>query len=281
MNLDTSFNIEPDFNQFLEEQLGQYVYILTDPTENNRPFYVGKGGGNGAGNRRIIEHFEEARKLSLSEKNNPKVRKIHNIWRQGQHVHWYVLKTLNYCEINTIGEEIEGAIIQFANLVNQKLLVNKNRGNSCVLMSRFEVMALAAEELSIETFPDILIERPIFLFNIAKGFANTGCHRKALVGDWKINHKHRELPKSIAVGLIDQVSYSSLSIEGWKTAKTHGRFAMIPNATENSLVNKNFRAILEPVLGYWQYGSGGGAIVFKISKDRQLVYLRGKRNGIF
>ena len=87
MNFNPSrFNEELKFDRLVEEKLGSHVYVLTDPTDKttgNQPFYIGKGGGNGKGNNRIVSHFMDARKSFKTGSANPKEQRIHAIWKKG------------------------------------------------------------------------------------------------------------------------------------------------------------------------------------------------------
>ena len=69
-------NLEPAFDSLVEYNLGSYVYVLVDP-KDKIPFYIGKGGASGAGNNRLLHHFEEARESAFSKSNHSKIQKIH------------------------------------------------------------------------------------------------------------------------------------------------------------------------------------------------------------
>ena len=62
-NVSNCPNDEPNFDPRIERELGCYVYVLKD---RGSIFYVGKGGGTGAGNYRAIPQiFREKSSVSM------------------------------------------------------------------------------------------------------------------------------------------------------------------------------------------------------------------------
>ena len=281
MSFDTDLNLEPDFDALIEKKMGQYVYVLTDPTNENMPFYVGKGGGSGKGNKRILEHFQEAKEAKSwvpADRHSKKVKTILKIWKAKEEVNWFVYPQLGETDKDSVAEEVEGAIIQFAKLIKPGFLTNKNKGKSVQILSRREVISMAAEKLLLESIPENFLETPIMLFNIKKGYDERKCYEKALVYAWKISFEHRQLKDCLAIGLIDQISHCALQVKEWLPTDIPKRFEINPQKLSTSFwENKNFDIILDQVKGYWGFGSGGGAIIFMVNKNRKLIWLRGKK----
>lgn len=79
--------------------------ILFDP-EIGQPFYVGKGGGRkGLGNRRVFDHFDEARSDSGKERN--KIAKIQQIWKSSDDVPRKIVRS-------GLGNEHEALLVESA-----------------------------------------------------------------------------------------------------------------------------------------------------------------------
>jgi len=274
------------FDQKLENSLGSYVYLLVDPN-CNKPFYIGKAGGSGQGNDRLLGHFDEARKQDPSGQTNEKIKKIHEIWDRGEEVDWFVIQCEKVNDAGDVALQVEAALIQFYDTFSAGELTNKQKKfqEGRKLLSKLEVFALGAEELKPEKVSEEFLNIPIMLFNISKGYEERGSYEEALVRAWKIGDKYRRLEGAIAVGLVDGISRIALRIKQWMLceAKTlKHRYEIIPDHTsQNSLKpleTLNFRSVitLQPsVSGFWQNGAAGGPIIFKINDDRKIKFLRG------
>jgi len=284
MNFNPSrFNEELKFDRLVEEKLGSHVYVLTDPTDKttgNQPFYIGKGGGNGKGNNRIVSHFMDARKSFKTGSANPKEQRIHAIWKKGFEVEWFAFKCEETDTISNVAEIVESSLIQYSNLFSADALTNQNEGNSKKFLNRQDVLALAAERVTLDHINEGYINRPIILLPIAKGFEKTKDYKEALIRAWKVTPANRKLKNTVAIGLIDSISYCVLGINGWRKcdeANSNGtRYAMLQKTEPTDvLLYKDFRKILEPVFGYWQRGTGGGGIILKIEQDGRVEFIRG------
>ncbi|GAB1411713.1 hypothetical protein MASR1M97_04490 [Candidatus Desulfobacillus denitrificans] len=98
---------EIEFNSIPEDawrKLGCYVYALRDPCDK-RVFYIGKGGGTGAGNNRVYDHFIEAEKPA---RDGSKLNRIRAIWKSGKKVDWFIVRR-NIDEQTAL--QIEGSLI--------------------------------------------------------------------------------------------------------------------------------------------------------------------------
>lgn len=277
----TSLNLEKDFDGLVEKHLGSYIYVLKYPAPDNRPFYVGKGGGDGQGNQRIVDHFTEARNSLGDENLDPKTKIIHDIWLQGLEVDWIVYRCRASMRASDVAELVESALIQYSDLFLKSNLTNQNRGKSERFYRRDEVLAWASKDISLDDFRSHYLERPIMLFPIEKGFRKIGDYNEALMRSWKISARNRELRDAVAIGLIDSISYCSLGVKRWAIcSRDEKRYEIIPELNQhNDLIHKNFSKILAPVMNYWKWGCGGGGIIFRVQKDGSIRFIRGRRQG--
>jgi len=274
----SSFNLEEDFDKIVEETLGAYVYILKYPAPDNRPFYIGKGGGHGQGNKRIIDHFIEARKAFKQGNIDKKTQTIHEIWSSGKEVDWVIFKCDPTSHVSEVAELVESALIQYSSKFISSKLTNKNRGKSDGFLTREQVLSYAAEKVSLDHFKHGYTNRPIMLFPIEKGLKQTNNYKEALISSWKVTEKNRNLHDAVAIGLIDYISYIALGVHDWQLCEpATKRYQIIPTVEQHKgLQYKNFSKILAPVLNYWKYGCGGGGIIFEVGEDGTLLYIRGK-----
>ena len=285
MNSDPrQLNAEPNFDRLVEDKLGSHVYVLTDPTDKKKgyqPFYIGKGGGNGKGNNRIVSHFIEARKSFETGSANPKQQRIHSIWRKGFEVEWFAFKCEETDTVSQVAEIVESSLIQYSDLFSTDALTNKTIGNSEKFLSRQDALALSAKPLILNDIKYTYVNRPIILLPIAQGFIKSKDYKEALIRAWKVSLDNRKLENSVAIGLIDGISYCVLGINGWRKCDENihkgNRYEIIPKSEPTDvLLYKDFRNILEPVFGYWQLGAGGGGIILKIEKNGRIVFIRGQ-----
>jgi len=274
----STLNLDKDFDRLVEENLGAYIYILKYPAPNNRPFYIGKGGGNGRGNKRIIDHFTEARKALKNGSGDQKTKTIHNIWSEGKEVDWVIYKCEEVTNVSDVAEIVESALIQYSTLFLSSQLTNKNRGKADSFLTREQVLGLASKKVTFEHFQSQYIKRPIMLFPIERGFNKTNNYTEALIRSWKISESNRNLSNAVAIGLIDSISYAALSIQEWRVCdQDTKRYEILPSSEQHEILkHKNFGQILAPVLNYWKYGCGGGGIIFEVQEDRNVVFIRGK-----
>lgn len=274
-------NLEPAFDSLVEHSLGAYVYLLVDP-KHNTPFYIGKGGGAGAGNKRLLDHFEEARATAVSHENNSKIQKIHEIWNRGDEVDWFVYQMDKYLQLDQVAEVVESALIDFSNLIHPKMLTNEKRGKYGKLKTRSEILAQGAQEFSFDPMSENHTNVTIMLFNIKKGYQRDSDLFGALIRAWSLRPDLRAIENAVAIGLIDGVSHIAKPIMGWQKSVRHfGRFEIIADENDEKysiFQYKNFKNVIDQVGGFWLRGASGGPVVFQVNAEQELIFLRGKRD---
>lgn len=282
-------NIHSEFDGRINEWLGLYVYVLCD--QNGRPFYVGKGGGNGGqGNTRLLNHFEEARSVSPDDpKRSAKVRKIHEIWEDGD-VRWYILR--RHISNTAAAFEIECAAIDLLRASGHDL-TNGQRGHYSgklgVIATPEDLYAQAAKPFALPKEDD-LCDRPICLFNIGNAAkSNGGDFAEATREAWKVGRQLRDLHQAldpsrrpIAIGLCDGIARSAMIIDHWEcadpqVAASKQRWRIVSTQElgaeqVSQLIHRSFRAIVQPTKGYWGRGNW---ISFSMDKAGQVTYLHG------
>ena len=273
-------NLEPAFDSLVEYNLGSYVYVLVDP-KDKIPFYIGKGGASGAGNNRLLHHFEEARERAFSKSNHSKIQKIHEIWSRGEEVDWFIYQFDKCLKLDQIAEVIESALIDFSNLLDPKMLTNEKRGKYGKLKTRSEILAQGAEEFSFDPISENHTDVTIMLFNIKKGYQTESDLFRALIRAWSLRPDLRSIEHAVAIGLIDGVSHIAKPIMGWQKSGQHvGRFEIIADKNDekySSFQYKDFKNVIDQVGGFWLRGASGGPVVFQVNAEQELIFLRGKR----
>jgi hypothetical protein len=274
------------FDDLVAKKLGHYVYALFDP-ETGQPFYVGKGGGRtGHGNRRVFDHFDEAR--SDSSKERSKIAKIQQIWKTAGDVPWKIVRS-------GLGSEheallVESALIDILREMNVPL-TNKQSGHGSAesgMKSRTELRAWCAPKLDLSSLPSSLMKRPIFFFNIANGVSDRrteyrddgpDLYLEATCQFWNVTAKYRALKGALAIGCINGITRTAVEIEGWKQV-SETRWEIIPSPSAGTqdlypLTFKNVSAIVDHCKGFWQRGN---FLVIRIDDDATISVLRGSPN---
>jgi len=291
---DCSLNRD-EFDSKQEERLGAHIYFLVDP-RGNKPFYIGKAGGSGQGNNRLLSHFDEARKKDPVGLTDEKIKKIHEIWDREEEVDWCVFRCEKADDAGDAALQVETALIQFHVFFRPGELTNKQEKSQrgMRLLSKSDVLALGAEELEPEQFPEKFLNTPIMLFNISKGYEERGNYKEALVRAWKLDSKYRRLEGAIAIGLVEGISHIAIRIKEWKPWEEeipNNRYEIIPDDKNPDslkfLEHKNCYSILKNhknVWDFWRSGAAGASVIFKIHEDqsnktgakkRYIEFLRG------
>lgn len=272
------------FDDLVANELGHYVYALFDPT-TVQPFYVGKGGGRaGRGNRRIFDHFDEARNDEGSERE--KIAKIQEIWKTHGDVPWKIVRS--GLENDNEALLVESALIDMLREMRVPL-TNKQSGHGSAelgMKSRTELRALCAPKLNLSSLPPSLMNRPIFIFNISKGVAarrskypNDGpdLYTEATCQFWNVSAKYRALENAIALGCINGISRTAVMIGGW-SQESETRWEIVPNKSLDgmqdlsALTYKNISAVVDHCKGFWQRGN---FLVIRFDDNVNITVLRG------
>ena len=120
------------FSSFVAEQLGHYVYLLTDP-RNGEIFYVGKGVAN-----RVFAHAADALE---SEADSDKLDRIRSIHADGESVRHELLR---FGMTEQVALEVEAAAIELlgltdlTNVVSGHHIGERGRMTTSVAISLFE-----------------------------------------------------------------------------------------------------------------------------------------------
>lgn len=275
------------FDDLVAKKLGHYVYALFDP-ETGQPFYVGKGGGRaGLGNRRVFDHFDEARTDSGKERD--KIVKIQEIWKSFGDVPWKVVRSGLGSDSEAL--LVESALIDMLREMNVPL-TNKHSGHGSVesgMKSRTELRAWCAPKLDPSSLPASLMKRPIFFFNIANGVSDRRTkfpdddpelYIEATCQFWNVSNKYRALEGALAVGCINGITRMVVEIEGWKQV-SETRWEIVPHRSAEgrldlkALTFKNVSAIVDHCKGFWQRGN---FLVIRIDDNANIAVLRGSPN---
>lgn len=131
------------FPNELIEELGNYVYVYSDPL-TKKPFYVGKGTGNRAFSHLCFDETDTERK---------KIKKITEIRKRGQDP---IIEIIRYGLDKDTAFAIESALIDWIGLEN---LTNEISGHESMRIEYQELIAQFADELR----PEDLTEKVMFI----------------------------------------------------------------------------------------------------------------------
>lgn len=258
------------FDAGIEEKLKCYVYILMKP-DDRRVFYVGKGGGKGDGNSRVFDHFDEAEQV-LNKRELPlkgKVRAILETWKSSQKVAWLIVR---HGLTEREAEDVEAALIDTLPLTANGSLENLIRGQRVYqgLLSSDEVGALSATPASPNNAYPV-----VFVFQIQNALSQGRSLYEATRGNWSLSQNSRSLPQPLAVGVANGLSKIVCGIYDWETSPPGAKtYAFNGNGLgHHELLNRNFAAVLAPVMGFLM--RGGGYIIVEFDGGGRFRVLRG------
>ncbi|MFS0756527.1 hypothetical protein ABC383_17775 [Noviherbaspirillum sp. 1P10PC] len=225
-------------------QIGRkYVYALQDPTDQ-RIFYVGQGTGN-----RVFEHLKRAEILLQSRKRlSPKFEAIHAVWKRDQDVSLVILA-------GGLSDG-EADIVESATLDALNLSANGELTNA---ISAPHSSMVRVEDLAASAYPYVNPDRPyrkVLVFPVPKKRHNPDiyerCRRK-----WKVAKKHRALGTDAtapyAVAIDRGVSVGAYRVTSWK--RLEDKKWEFEGEPYEALRKLNWRAIIQPAMGYWQRGN--------------------------
>ena len=229
-NVSNCPNDEPNFDPRIERELGCYVYVLKDRVSI---FYVGKGGGTGAGNDRVLHHLEDARKRLQSNSPNisRKIKRIHEIWARGEKVEWEIIRYGLHNSQSAF--EVEAALID---LIGRDYLTNAQGGHDALRKGRLsssDVYRLSAPSVT----PNINYNK-VLIFNIEKVLKGGRSPYDATRGWWTQTGKHEDAMH--AVGVVRGVSHCVVKINRWLSWEEHIREAGIEGPPSDFDPKKNW-----------------------------------------
>jgi len=276
-NLEAEFNCpndEPNFDPRIERELGCYVYVLKD---RESIFYVGKGGGTGTGNDRVLHHLEDARKKLPSHVANTqtkKIKRIHEIWARGEKVEWEIIRY--GLPDSQAAFEVEAALIDF---IGRDNLTNAQGGHDGLRKGRLsssDVYRLAAPSVA----PNIDYNK-VLIFNIETALKGGRSPYDATRGWWTQTGKHEDATH--AIGVVRGVSRCVIEINRWISWGEHIREAGIDgppsdfdprknwekqkklrrgfegkpfvHSGSHELLDKSYTKVIEQAAGYWGRGN--------------------------
>ncbi len=256
----------------LIDLLGVYVYALRDPRDQ-KIFYVGKGGGQGAsGNDRVLHHFMQARDALSSGESNPsaKVRRIIEIWSVGEDVEWFIVR--HGLQNSDLAHHVEGALIDLLEVSQNGPTLNIQGGHQAAthgFLSRGDLESLKAQPVNPKRF----VHRPIFVFPIQRALTSGRSVIDSTSGSWRVGVKFRQYQDAIAVGVSSGVSKGAFLIERWlpdgRVYRFEGSELDDPN---RELVGRNFLGVINKAKGFWQRGN---YLVVEFDGSGKVKFLRG------
>lgn len=271
------------FDDLVAAELGHYVYAFIDPATET-PFYIGKGGGkSGAGNSRIFDHFKEAR--GETSTGNERIKKIRSIWETFGDVPWQIVRSGLQSEKEAL--LVESALIDMLRASNIEL-TNKQSGHGSAeygMKSRDDLRAWRAPKLDPLRLPDDVLNRPIFVFNIALGVEDrrekfpvdsAELYEKATCQYWNVPEKRRALKGAMAIGCVNGITRVAVDVDRWE--QRGDRWEIIPDHTEEgkmrreALTLKNVSLIINHCLGFWKRGN---FLIVRFDSEKRIKVCRG------
>ena len=255
----------------IEAKLGCYVYVYR--TYDGRAFYVGKGGGSGDGNSRVLSHFDEAEAVLLSRKtpSTSKLRTILDTWKAERRVDWFIAR---HGVDDPTARSIEAALIDTVPLTPNGELTNACRGTTQYgLLLSGEVAALGAAIAAPTKAWD-----QVFVFQIQNALGDKRPPYEAVRGDWKVSVANRLLDGRVvlAVGVSNGISRIVCKINQW-TPTTNGRYMFGGDVLPvHELLHKSFVRTLAPCRGFLMFG--GGYTVLRFDGQDHFQCRRGYQN---
>lgn len=240
----------------------KYVYALQDPNDQ-RIFYVGQGTGN-----RVFEHLDRAEKLLKSHKRlTPKFEAIHMVWSRSRDVRLVVLAGgLN---------DREADLVESATL--DALGISSNGELSNAIAAPHSSM-VRVEDLAAAAYAHVDPNRcysKVLLFPSPRKQKNKDVYERCR-RSWKVTKKHRDLGTEAqathAVAIVGGVSVGAYRVTKWN--KLDGGKWEFDGKPHLDLEKLNWRAVIEPAMGYWQRGN---YLIVEFDGMGQFRIVRGSR----
>lgn len=197
---------EDEFAPAVIERLGYYVYLLSDPRDDDEVFYVGKGIGN-----RVFAHARGA--LDLGE-DTPKADRIRSIVQAGHRVK---TEFLRFGLDERTAFEVEAAAIQLLGLSN---LLNAVSGHGSLARGRMStddaISLFQAEPIDVDV--SAILIRPSRMWY--PGMSTDDLY-EATSGWWKLGPRREKAKYAFAV--VHGVVRSAWRIDGWRPRREGDR----------------------------------------------------------
>lgn len=241
-------------------RLGHYVYVLQDP-DNDRVFYVGKGGGKN-GNDRVLHHFDEADAWlagdHAGEAIPEKIRTILSVWKRGRSVRWFIVQHNLANEDEAL--RIEAALLDALALSRNGPLDNLQGGHGAR-----EHGLLSASGVAAFNVPPANPTRPyrrVLVFPIQRALRSGVNAYDAVRRAWSAGDAlRRNVPGCLAVGVDQGISRIVVDIAQWHESPGAPDKYEFTGAVleEHELLHRNFSNVQAPAMGYWMHGNFIGA----------------------
>ena len=238
-------NVELDFDHLLRSQLKCYVYVLGGPGSCDI-FYVGKAGGHGTGNQRVLDHFDGAHAVIASKgARNPtaKEARIIEIWRKGDAVKWSIVR--HGLPNSKEALHVEAALIDFLGLTQ---LTNRKREWT-------EHGSLSVSQLEDMSAPPLQVSRPfdlVLMFNVKNSVERGVGIYEATRSMWEMSVQFRT-PRTLAIGIVDGISYGVFEVIEWALAPNEKRKREFTGKelAAHELLKRNFSAVINKEKNTW------------------------------
>tara|TARA_B110000908_G_C10111845_1_gene383439 strand:+ start:103 stop:909 length:807 start_codon:yes stop_codon:yes gene_type:complete len=227
-------NKQREFDDLQKIKLGKYVYALKDPIENV-VFYVGQGR-----NDRLFDHFNEAEKCDKNTKKSDKVEKILSIWKKNYDCDWFIIA--HDLQNDKVMDIVESAIYDVS-MKNSISLLNTNSPPKSTMLLKDEIDEFSAEIVN----PKIPIKN-VFVFSIYKALEKGGDAYSSTRSSWRVTEDNRNLNLSFGIGIRNNISKGSYTIDHWKNKENKFEFFSKEHPDCNlfePLYNKKWDNILE------------------------------------
>jgi hypothetical protein len=218
-----------------------YVYALQDPRDN-KVFYVGQGV-----NDEVFVHFGQAENF-LKGKGKPtsKILRIIDIWCADNDVEWYIIA---HGLDKETANRVESAVID--------AFSNSQNGTPLNRISGIHASLLLPADIDRQAAPAVSVSKActVFIFPIHRALDEGKSAYDATRSAWPVSEKYRSLD-AYAVGLDRGISSGAYKIKTWKPIGD--RFEFEGDETDpltGELCNKNWRPVIDPVMGYYMHGN--------------------------
>jgi hypothetical protein len=273
----TNYN-DADFDPNINNKLQCYVYLLRDP-RNQNIFYVGKGGGSGDGNQRVLEHFKEAETalMNFQLPRSQKIQRIIDIWSCDERVEWFVVRH-GLDEYTAL--HVEAALIDGFSVSQNGPTLNAIRGhgapNNGILHSDM-VYSFMAEKVNPQSKHNC-----VFIFPIHNALIKGRSEYNSTRSYWDVSNRLREFNNALAVGIENGTSKGVFTIDQWSNNNLpKGKWEFTSSnpyhLSNHTLNNKNFQDIINKSIEYWQRGN---YLVVEFDGKGKFRFIRGHADKI-